>query len=102
MHIIIQDLKRSSYTLNKTDMDTKKILIVIAIVLAVVVVVAAFSLMDETAEFPVDDYVEEDDPFLDDEFEFDVEDEEEEDEEDEEDEEEEDEEDEEDDEEEVM
>jgi flagellar basal body-associated protein FliL len=45
-------------------MDTKKILIVIAIVLGVVVVFAAFSLMNETSDFPVDEYVDEyDDPF---------------------------------------
>ena len=46
-------------------MDTKKILIVIAIVLGIVVIVAAFSLMSDPADFEIDNGEEfiDDEPF---------------------------------------
>jgi len=72
-------------------MDTKKILIVIAIILGIVVVVAAFNLMSETPDFDPEEYTDplDEEPFVDDEFEFDFDEDMDEDEEDEEEEEEE-------------
>ncbi len=56
-------------------MDTKKLLIIIAIVLGAVVVYAAFMLMSEAPDFPVNDY-RPNDEIIDEDIDFPIDDEE--------------------------